>query len=220
MELHIHYNPSCCFLFIICSFISIQGPELRDANVGESEKNVRELFQRAREQAPCVLFFDEVDSLAPARARGHDSGGGVMDRIVSQLLTEIDMVVMSNSSGSNGNSNGNGSGGNSVNANGERDCRAGDGSDIITEYVRRMRAAADLRFNCKYGGQLCVAAAGDGGARGILGLYGHCHAPLSAKYHMLRWVACLKHTDYFSSTLAGLMVDQQVLRCEMRCCVM
>jgi peroxin-6 len=63
--------------------------------VGESERNVRELFACARAMAPCVLFFDEVDSLAPARARGHDSGGGVMDRIVSQLLTEIDLLGLS-----------------------------------------------------------------------------------------------------------------------------
>ncbi len=69
-----------------------QGPELLDSYVGESERNVRELFACARAMAPCVLFFDEVDSLAPARARGHDSGGGVMDRIVSQLLTEIDLL--------------------------------------------------------------------------------------------------------------------------------
>ena len=73
-----------------------QGPELLDAYIGESERNVRELFVRAREQAPCVLFFDEIDSLAPARARGSDSGGGVMDRIVSQLLTEIDQLALAN----------------------------------------------------------------------------------------------------------------------------
>ena len=57
--------------------------------IGESEKNVRALFQNARELQPCVLFFDELDSLAPARGRGSDSGG-VMDRVVSQLLTELD----------------------------------------------------------------------------------------------------------------------------------
>ncbi|KAJ1427347.1 peroxisome assembly factor 2-like protein, partial [Ochromonadaceae sp. CCMP2298] len=77
------------------NFISVKGPELLDAYVGESEKNVRELFARARAEAPCVLFFDEIDSLAPARARGNDSGGGVMDRIVSQLLTEIDQIASS-----------------------------------------------------------------------------------------------------------------------------
>jgi ATP-dependent 26S proteasome regulatory subunit len=47
-----------------------QGPELLDMYVGESEKNVREVFQRAQAAAPCVLFFDEIDSLAPARAKG------------------------------------------------------------------------------------------------------------------------------------------------------
>lgn len=76
------------------TFLSVKGPELLDAYVGESEKNVRDLFQRARDSAPCVLFFDEVDSLAPARAKGHDSGGGVMDRIVAQLLTEIDTLAI------------------------------------------------------------------------------------------------------------------------------
>jgi peroxin-6 len=57
--------------------------------VGESERLVREVFIRARRARPCVIFFDELDSLAPARGRGSDSGG-VMDRIVSQLLAEID----------------------------------------------------------------------------------------------------------------------------------
>lgn len=57
--------------------------------VGQTELNVRNLFQKARMNAPCVLFFDELDSLAPIRGRAGDSGG-VMDRVVSQLLTEID----------------------------------------------------------------------------------------------------------------------------------
>jgi peroxin-6 len=47
------------------SFISVKGPELLDMYVGESERNVRELFDRARKSAPCILFFDEIDSLAP-----------------------------------------------------------------------------------------------------------------------------------------------------------
>lgn len=51
----------------------------------------RSLFQNARDLAPCVLFFDELDSLAPARGRGSDSGG-VMDRVVSQLVTELDTM--------------------------------------------------------------------------------------------------------------------------------
>ncbi len=71
------------------SFMSVKGPELLDVYVGESERRVRGTFQDARSRAPCVLFFDELDSLAPARGRGSDSGG-VMDRVVSQLLTEMD----------------------------------------------------------------------------------------------------------------------------------
>eukprot|EP00927_Polykrikos_kofoidii_P035789 TRINITY_DN30318_c0_g1_i1.p1 TRINITY_DN30318_c0_g1~~TRINITY_DN30318_c0_g1_i1.p1 ORF type:complete len:706 (+),score=136.29 TRINITY_DN30318_c0_g1_i1:143-2119(+) len=70
-------------------FLSVKGPELLSMYIGESEKNVRTLFQNARELQPCVLFFDELDSLAPARGRGSDSGG-VMDRVVSQLVTELD----------------------------------------------------------------------------------------------------------------------------------
>lgn len=48
------------------SFISIKGPEILNMYVGESEKNIREIFENAREKSPCVLFFDELDSLAPA----------------------------------------------------------------------------------------------------------------------------------------------------------
>lgn len=71
------------------NFIAVKGPELLNMYVGESEANIRAVFQRGREARPCVLFFDELDSLAPARGTGSDSGG-VMDRIVSQLLTELD----------------------------------------------------------------------------------------------------------------------------------
>jgi SpoVK/Ycf46/Vps4 family AAA+-type ATPase len=73
-----------------CSFISVKGPELLDMYVGESERNVREVFRRAKRAAPCVVFFDELDALAPARGRGGSDGGGVADRVVSQLLAEID----------------------------------------------------------------------------------------------------------------------------------
>lgn len=73
------------------SFISVKGPELLNMYIGESEKNVRMVFESARASAPCVLFFDELDSLAPRRGQGSDSGG-VMDRIVSQLLTEVDSL--------------------------------------------------------------------------------------------------------------------------------
>ena len=57
--------------------------------IGESEANVRRIFQRARDAKPCVIFFDELDSIAPKRGHQGDSGG-VMDRIVSQLLAELD----------------------------------------------------------------------------------------------------------------------------------
>ncbi|KAG7671202.1 hypothetical protein Ndes2526B_g02331 [Nannochloris sp. 'desiccata'] len=71
------------------NFLSVKGPELINMYVGESERQIREVFARARRARPCVVFFDELDSLAPARGRGSDSGG-VMDRVVSQLLAEID----------------------------------------------------------------------------------------------------------------------------------
>jgi len=73
------------------NFLSVKGPELLDVYVGESERNVREVFSNARELSPCVLFFDELDSLAPARGRGAD-GGGVMDRVVAQFLVEMDSL--------------------------------------------------------------------------------------------------------------------------------
>lgn len=72
-------------------FLSVKGPELLSMYIGESEKNVRDTFQSARDLKPCVLFFDELDALAPARGRGSDSGG-VMDRVVSQMLTELDSL--------------------------------------------------------------------------------------------------------------------------------
>ncbi|CAI9767880.1 unnamed protein product [Fraxinus pennsylvanica] len=71
------------------NFLSVKGPELINMYIGESEKNVREIFQKARSARPCVIFFDELDSLAPARGASGDSGG-VMDRVVSQMLAEID----------------------------------------------------------------------------------------------------------------------------------
>ncbi len=70
------------------NFISVKGPELLSKWVGESEKHVREMFRKARQVAPCVLFFDEIDSLAPRRGSGGDSH--VTERVVSQLLTELD----------------------------------------------------------------------------------------------------------------------------------
>ncbi|KAJ2032932.1 peroxisomal assembly protein [Coemansia sp. S3946] len=81
------------------NFFSCKGPELISPYIGESEANVRRIFQRAREASPCVIFFDELDSLAPKRGQQGDSGG-VMDRIVSQLLAELD--GMSGGGGSGG----------------------------------------------------------------------------------------------------------------------
>ncbi|OLL24791.1 Peroxisomal biogenesis factor 6, partial [Neolecta irregularis DAH-3] len=81
------------------NFFSIKGPELLNMYIGESEANVRRVFQRARDAKPCVVFFDELDSIAPKRGNQGDSGG-VMDRIVSQLLAELD--GMSNSGDDSG----------------------------------------------------------------------------------------------------------------------
>ena len=72
------------------SFISIKGPELLSKWVGESEKGVREVFRRAKQAAPCIVFFDEIDALAPRR--GGESDGHVGDRVIAQLLTEMDGV--------------------------------------------------------------------------------------------------------------------------------
>lgn len=71
------------------NFLSVKGPELLNMYIGESEANVRRVFQRARAARPCVIFFDELDSVAPKRGN-HGDSGGVMDRIVSQLLSELD----------------------------------------------------------------------------------------------------------------------------------
>lgn len=73
------------------NFINIKGPELLNEYVGQSEDNIRKLFQKARDSSPSVIFFDEIDSLAPNRGQAGDSGG-VMDRMVSQLLAEMDGV--------------------------------------------------------------------------------------------------------------------------------
>ncbi|MDY6985556.1 MAG: CDC48 family AAA ATPase [Candidatus Thermoplasmatota archaeon] len=70
------------------NFISIKGPEIMSKWVGESEKAVREIFKKARQAAPCIIFLDELDSIASTR--GFDSDGGVSKRIVDQLLTSID----------------------------------------------------------------------------------------------------------------------------------
>nr|MDO8112418.1 AAA family ATPase [Candidatus Sigynarchaeota archaeon] len=71
------------------NFLSVKGPELLSKWVGESERGVRELFKKARQVAPCMIFFDEIDSLAPAKQSSEDVSN-VTTRVVSQLLTEID----------------------------------------------------------------------------------------------------------------------------------
>ncbi len=78
------------------NFISIKGPELLSKWVGESEKGVREVFRKARQAAPCIVFFDEIDAIAPTRGSlGSDSH--VTERVISQLLTEMDgLEVLSN----------------------------------------------------------------------------------------------------------------------------
>jgi transitional endoplasmic reticulum ATPase len=70
------------------NFISIKGPELLSKWVGESERAVREVFRKAKQAAPCLIFLDEIDSIAPVRGGGYDSH--VTERVVSQILTEMD----------------------------------------------------------------------------------------------------------------------------------
>ena len=70
------------------NFVSVRGPELLSKWVGESERGIREIFKRARQSAPCVIFFDEIDSIAPIRGAGGETA--VTERVVSQLLTELD----------------------------------------------------------------------------------------------------------------------------------
>jgi len=74
------------------NFITIKGPEVFSKWVGESEKAIREVFRKARMAAPAVIFFDEIDSLAPRRGLGF-ADSGVTERVISQLLTEMDGIV-------------------------------------------------------------------------------------------------------------------------------
>lgn len=74
------------------NFISVKGPEMLTMWFGESEANVREIFDKARASAPCVLFFDELDSIGVARGNSMGDAGGAGDRVMNQLLTEIDGV--------------------------------------------------------------------------------------------------------------------------------
>jgi len=75
------------------NFISVKGPELLTMWFGESEANVREVFDKARSAAPCILFFDELDSIAKARGGSLGDAGGAGDRVMNQLLTEMDGVT-------------------------------------------------------------------------------------------------------------------------------
>lgn len=75
------------------NFISVKGPELLTMWFGESEANVREVFDKARTAAPCILFFDELDSIAKARGGSIGDAGGAGDRVMNQLLTEMDGVT-------------------------------------------------------------------------------------------------------------------------------
>jgi transitional endoplasmic reticulum ATPase len=72
------------------NFISIKGPELLSKWVGESEKGIREIFRKARQASPCVIFFDEIDAIAPRRSGSDGGDSHVTERLVSQMLTEID----------------------------------------------------------------------------------------------------------------------------------
>jgi len=74
------------------NFISVKGPELLTMWFGESEANVRDVFEKARQAAPCVLFFDELDSIAQQRGGNQGDGGGAADRVMNQLLTEMDGI--------------------------------------------------------------------------------------------------------------------------------
>ena len=74
------------------NFISVKGPELLTMWFGESEANVREVFDKARQSSPCVLFFDELDSIGIQRGSGNGGGGEASDRVINQLLTEMDGI--------------------------------------------------------------------------------------------------------------------------------
>ena len=74
------------------NFISIKGPELLTMWFGESEANVREIFDKARQAAPCILFFDELDSIARSRGSSNGDAGGAGDRVINQILTEMDGI--------------------------------------------------------------------------------------------------------------------------------
>merc|ERR1712217_887370 len=74
------------------NFISIKGPELLTMWFGESEANVRDVFDKARNASPCIVFFDELDAIARSRGGSHGDAGGAGDRVMNQLLTEMDGI--------------------------------------------------------------------------------------------------------------------------------
>merc|ERR1719354_174615 len=78
------------------NFISVKGPELLTMWFGESEAYVRDVFEKARQSNPCVLFFDELDSIAQQRGGSQGDGGGAADRVMNQLLTEMDGIGATN----------------------------------------------------------------------------------------------------------------------------
>ena len=72
------------------NFISVKGPEILSKWVGESEKGIREVFKKAKQASPCIIFFDEIDSVVPRR--GSEAASHVVDRVISQFLTELDGI--------------------------------------------------------------------------------------------------------------------------------
>ena len=72
------------------NFISVKGPELLSKWIGESERGIREIFKKAKQASPCIVFFDEIDSVVPSR--GSDAASHVVDRVISQFLTELDGI--------------------------------------------------------------------------------------------------------------------------------
>lgn len=73
--------------------LALQGPELFSKWVGESERAVREVFRRARQVAPAIIFFDEIDALGGERSSSGSGGSNVQERVLAQLLTEMDGVT-------------------------------------------------------------------------------------------------------------------------------
>jgi transitional endoplasmic reticulum ATPase len=74
------------------NFISVKGPELMSKYLGESERGIREVFHKARQAAPCIVFFDEIDSIAPVRGMGGGSDSYTTERVISQFLVEMDGI--------------------------------------------------------------------------------------------------------------------------------